>query len=613
MLMKLKNILVFAVILGCSGNSNQTGVNPCSKTSAIGSASKIEDFMIHIRVGTIEAELDRQLLERFYGSNTLKATIEAANAQNPNSATLKTKCVVAIFPKELTDDDSYSFWTAEHCLLPSAITGTVKISIKSEDEKNKNYEVRSDLLDRYIELNKSKNFRENKLSFKKFQPKYNTRVRDLIRADPNYLEKLAANNDRKSKMVKEIIHESNEDNMYFGSSLCNNWQIQKRESTDSQKTCFLFQDLFAFEGWLSEGENEKSVPRALDLNHQDLSAIEKTKNFDNQGAKEWRQAIIDLQKAALGSRIKFQHVDNIEDCKDNHKKGSAELDSCVREQKEFIANPYYSDYVEVEGGVKLAEFHEKIGEYLNSEKIYAKEVIYHYIYTEFYEILDKVYEIWNIIPKPFSKVIGAKENSIKQAIVESFSGESNKAPLHYLGFMQESEGAKKNFGIFDFKNLFGSLRATVALRTYGLVLFNSGKNTRFISGDSGSILLFNKTVPIAALSTINDTDSTGGGAATGPTPANDLQDDLKIGKHLLDDNLQDGSGETLDSLLAENILEIQSASNKNESIASQAKDKKDIVENVDKKPFVISDNEKATSLDSPLEIPQTQTGDSDCI
>lgn len=610
---KQKASILLLASLACSPGGNQGDVTPCSKTSAIGNfspdveASKQNLF----RVGSVSAKIDKA-----YAGLIPPPLLEIleANAKDPKQsmAYFETNCTIMVLPPA-KNESLLSFWAAEHCILPSLLwdsTDNVTISIGDDQ-----YSVDSPIIKAFTTF--SKDYKSARLSSSevgRFRPTENLKIINQLQS----LKSKAKDKEKALDDVSEtILRESNEEHLLFGGHLCNNINKFEGRIDQIQRSCFLFDDLFAFKGSLvKEGSPTTNIGLDTDTFQEKI---------DQSAAKQWRDAVLDIPKAMLSYAVKNTALAQLGSCL-----GKDETPSCQKAALEILDDTQFKGYLErpqntgyhLKDFIKLVETapaeakptHPMVKSANPAPKGFRDRItsreIFSFLEDEYAKSIRELYLAWNFTTNNFEP--------IKKLVVNP-AGATSSSSLHYVGFVQEGADKPKVYGAYNLFDNFRESRASLWVRNYGMVLVHNStpepgaKTILFGSGDSGSILLFDGILPVAALATVNDKDSTsGGGRAIAPPISKEELAQIEAEEFDLDEAL---TANILEASLDRETLKrnlIATVGNP-EDIGEPSSEQPSIAERENPEPYTITDTATVLSpqsTDNPADFDPSQ---SDCI
>ncbi|MBP9709032.1 MAG: hypothetical protein KBD78_15455, partial [Oligoflexales bacterium] len=390
-------------------------------------------------------------------------------------------CTAAFEPVQI-DSHSIEFivWTAKHCLFYQGIK-----NLKSYIFVENSYvevPIKFELVDKAKtarELFRNSNDFTLLYYFGDFPTHWQAREPDrdyLNTSENNYFKAF-----KKDLMREEVV---------FGRQLCtllndSDAMLEYR----GHKICYLYQDLNAYNAAISfDYFNEHSKKK---LKQNFIEQIETRKNIKNSSfkmsetLKNWRNLKLAKVWHEHGIRLNRMFYGLLIFCKDNNMK---------------------SDSVCLELNKNLLSLKEQL---ISIDKIFSRLSGQNRVYrerelTELNSITDQ--GILMAQQLQLASEIGQTWNSFYENLI-SINDENLWFHANYL-FKGSSTRTLSGFLTAPYASLFG--KEPILFRQYGFVHFLADQNLKVRPGDSGSHLSYLGITPIAAVSTVDDDDVSGG-------------------------------------------------------------------------------------------------------
>lgn len=375
----------------------------------------------------------------------------------------KTSGVVTCTGLLAKNGDSYELWTAKHCLKPQGIK-EIQISI-SQKTGTRKVKLESKLLDSWVSLYQGK--LSDYISGPILPPKEKhhdpVQLSAFFKARENKLGKKHS----LTAEEEEAMADFQSDQSLFGGSLCYG-QGFKFVSSPANKACFLNQDLIMID---IKPSRELVALESADVASKDLQVSD----FERQ----WRESFELRENIAIKYALFNASLRALDAC--------GKVVSCNKNEvlQDIFSKPLLTPY-RAEIVAALAR--------IDSQKAKASGLVSVNPYVgQYLQVSRNISRLWSRVRK---EVKSAKD-------------------LELTGVFQFD--SKKEFGRINLEKEVSQKSFALLLRGYGLVL--TGGELIFGQGDSGSLLSIRGGLPIAAMSRLNNLDTSGGASTAGNLPA----------------------------------------------------------------------------------------------
>jgi len=362
----------------------------------------------------------------------------------------------------LKHDDGYELWTAKHCLKPQGVSDLALIVNEKEGEKR--LPVKSELMEQW------KSLYQEKISVHLDRP-----IQPPSEKHHDPVQLSAFHKAREKKLGKNVVLTSEEeeslkdfyaDSSAFGGSLCYGPTF-KFQSSSRNRACFLNQDLIRID-----------LVKSLALDKVFTPANNNSKSSFSEFERSWRESFELREIIAIKYALFNASLAVLDAC---GKTPKCMKDAAVAEVFKLPSlQMYKNDVLSAVARINVKSADQQGVVAINP---YVKEYL---------QVSRNISRLWSKIRGDVAKGHGLELNG-----TFDFNG-------------------KRTFGRTNLEAIFRKSDFVSVVRGYGVVF--SGGGLIFRQGDSGSLLTIQGGLPLAAMSRLNNLDTSGGAATADNLP-----------------------------------------------------------------------------------------------